>query len=90
MINLRSDTVSTPTDAMRKAMAAAEVGDDYYRADPTVLALEEKAAELFGKEAAMLTFSATMANVALLSDREVKPGSGGPAQLFLAEPVVCE
>ena len=63
MINLRSDTVSKPTDAMRRAMAEAEVGDDYYREDPTVIALEVKAAELFGKEAAMFVFSATMANV---------------------------
>ncbi len=63
MINLRSDTVSKPTAAMRKAMAEAEVGDDYYREDPTVIALEEKAADLFGKEAAMLVFSATMSNV---------------------------
>lgn len=67
-INLRSDTVTRPTQAMRHAMAEAEVGDDYYRADPTVLALEERAAELLGKEAAMLTFSATMANlIAVLS-----------------------
>lgn len=63
MINLRSDTVSQPTEAMRRAMASAEVGDDYYREDPTVIALEEKAAALFGKEAAMLVFSATMSNV---------------------------
>jgi len=63
IINLRSDTVTTPTDAMRQAMAQARVGDDYYRDDPTVIALEEKAAELFGKEAAMMVFSATMANV---------------------------
>jgi threonine aldolase len=63
LVNLRSDTVSKPTQAMRKAMAAAEVGDDYYRDDPTVLALEEKAAERFGKEAAMLVFSATMSNL---------------------------
>lgn len=63
MINLRSDTVSQPTKAMRRAMAEAEVGDDYYRDDPTVIALEEKAADLFGKEAAMLVFSATMSNV---------------------------
>ena len=62
-VNLRSDTVSKPTEAMRKAMASAEVGDDYYREDPTVLALEEKAADLFGKEAAMLVFSATMSNL---------------------------
>jgi len=53
---------------MRKAMAEAEVGDDYYRDDPTVRRLEEKAADLFGKEAAMMVFSATMANlVAVLS-----------------------
>jgi len=63
LVNLRSDTVSRPTEAMRKAMATAEVGDDYYRDDPTVLALEEKAADLFGKEAAMLVFSATMSNL---------------------------
>ena len=63
VVNLRSDTVSKPTDAMRRAMASAEVGDDYYRDDPTVLALEEKAAALFGKEAAMLVFSATMSNL---------------------------
>jgi threonine aldolase len=48
---------------MREAMARAEVGDDYYRDDPTVIALEEKAADLFGKESAMLVFSATMANM---------------------------
>lgn len=63
MINLRSDTVSRPTREMRRAMAEAEVGDDYYRDDPTVLALEERAADLFGKESAMLVFSATMANL---------------------------
>jgi len=63
IINLRSDTVTKPTEAMRRAMAAAEVGDDYYRDDPTVRSLEEKAAELFGREAALLVFSATMANL---------------------------
>ncbi len=63
MINLRSDTVTQPTDAMRRAMAEAEVGDDHYRQDPTVIALEEKAAELFGKEEAMFVFSATMGNL---------------------------
>jgi len=62
-INLRSDTVTQPTEAMRRAMAEAVVGDDYYRDDPTVIALEERAAGLFGKEAAMLVFSATMANL---------------------------
>ena len=63
IINLRSDTVTKPTEAMRRAMAAAEVGDDYYRDDPTVRSLEEKAAALFGREAALLVFSATMANL---------------------------
>lgn len=63
IINLRSDTVTKPTEPMRRAMSAAEVGDDYYRDDPTVRALEEKAAELFGREAALLVFSATMANL---------------------------
>lgn len=62
-INLRSDTVTTPTQAMRSAMAQAEVGDDYYRTDPTIRALEERAAERFGKEDALLVFSATMSNV---------------------------
>src|SRR6185369_4825446 len=50
-IDLRSDTVSRPTDAMRRAMAAAEVGDDVFGDDPTVIALQERAAELLGKEA---------------------------------------
>jgi threonine aldolase len=63
IINLRSDTVTKPTEPMRLAMAAAEVGDDYYRDDPTVRALEEKAAELLGREGALLVFSATMANL---------------------------
>ncbi len=48
-IDLRSDTVTKPSPDMRKAMANAEVGDDVYGDDPTVNALEEKAADLFGK-----------------------------------------
>ncbi len=68
LIDLRSDTVTHPTDAMRRAMAAAEVGDDQYREDPTVTRLEERAAELFGKEAALFVSSGTMGNlVALLA-----------------------
>jgi threonine aldolase len=63
MIDLRSDTVTRPTPAMRRAMAAAEVGDDYYRDDPTVRALEEKAAALLGKPAALLVLSGTMGNL---------------------------
>jgi threonine aldolase len=65
--DLRSDTVTRPTQAMRAAMAAAEVGDDVYGEDPTVRALEERVAELFGKEAALFVPSGTMGNqIALL------------------------
>jgi threonine aldolase len=62
-IDLRSDTVSRPTDAMRRAMAAAEVGDDVLGDDPTVNALEQRAAELLGKEAGLFVASGTMGNV---------------------------
>ena len=62
MIDLRSDTVTRPTDAMRQAMAYAEVGDDVFGEDPTVNALEEMTASLLGKEAAMFVPSGTMAN----------------------------
>jgi threonine aldolase len=63
MIDLRSDTVTRPTEAMRRAMAAAEVGDDVYGEDPTVRVLEERVAGLFGKEAALFTPTGSMANV---------------------------
>jgi len=53
-IDLRSDTVTKPSLEMRSAMASAEVGDDVYSDDPTVNSLEERVAELFGKEAAYL------------------------------------
>ncbi|MCP4308413.1 MAG: low specificity L-threonine aldolase, partial [bacterium] len=67
-IDLRSDTVTRPTPEMRTAMAAAEVGDDSYRDDPTVARLEALAAEVMGKEAALLVLSGTMGNlVAMLS-----------------------
>ncbi len=62
MIDLRSDTVTTPTPEMRAAMADAEVGDDVYGEDPTVNRLESLAASLLGTEAALLTPSGTMAN----------------------------
>ncbi len=62
LVDLRSDTVTRPTDAMRRAMADAEVGDDIYREDPTVRRLEEKVAELLGMEAALFVPSGTMAN----------------------------
>ena len=63
VIDLRSDTVTLPTAAMRRAMADAELGDDVWGEDPTVNALEERAAELLGKEAALLVASGTMANL---------------------------
>ncbi len=63
MIDLRSDTVTRPTESMRAAMAAAEVGDDVYGEDPTVRALEEEVAALLGKEAALFTPTGSMANV---------------------------
>jgi threonine aldolase len=62
IIDLRSDTVTRPTPAMRKAMAEAEVGDDVYREDPTVNRLEERAAELFEREAGLFVPSGTMGN----------------------------
>lgn len=62
MIDLRSDTVTRPTDAMRRAMAAAEVGDDVYGEDPTVNRLQERAAEIFEKESALFVPSGTMGN----------------------------
>ncbi|MDR2783177.1 MAG: aminotransferase class I/II-fold pyridoxal phosphate-dependent enzyme [Treponema sp.] len=62
MIDLRSDTVTQPTEAMRKAMSAAEVGDDVYGDDPTVNMLEELGAELTGKEAALFVPSGTFGN----------------------------
>ena len=62
MIDLRSDTVTRPTPAMRAAMAAAEVGDDVYGEDPTVNLLEERAASMFGKEAGLFVPTGTMGN----------------------------
>ncbi len=63
IIDLRSDTMTKPTDAMRRAMAEAEVGDDVFGEDPTVNRLEEMAAGRLGKEAAMFVASGTMANL---------------------------
>jgi threonine aldolase len=65
-IDLRSDTVTLPTPAMREAMARAELGDDVYGEDPTVNRLEARTAELLGKEAALFFPSGTMANQASL------------------------
>ncbi len=65
-IDLRSDTVTRPTAAMRQAMANAEVGDDQYGEDPTVSQLEQLAAQMLGKEAALFVPSGTMGNLAAL------------------------
>src|SRR5712692_5953696 len=62
MIDLRSDTVTKPTPAMRRAMADAEVGDDVYGEDPTVNRLQERAAEIFDKEAAIFVPTGSMGN----------------------------
>jgi threonine aldolase len=62
VVDLRSDTVTRPTPAMRKAMAEADVGDDVYHEDPTVNRLEERAAEIFAREAALFVPSGTMGN----------------------------
>jgi len=62
ILDLRSDTVTRPTDEMREAMKNAVVGDDILRDDPTVLELEEYTADMLGKEAAMFTVSGTMSN----------------------------
>jgi threonine aldolase len=72
-IDLRSDTVTRPTAAMRRAIAEAEVGDDVFGDDPTVRALEERVAALLGKEAALFVPSGTMANQLALR-AQLRPG----------------
>lgn len=79
MIDLRSDTVTRPTDGMRAAMASAAVGDDVYGEDPTVIALEELVAELLGHEAALFVATGSLAN--LLAVRALVP----PGQEVLCE-----
>jgi threonine aldolase len=63
IVDLRSDTVTKPTAAMRQAISAAQVGDDVFGEDPTVNHLEEMAAERLGKPAALFVASGTMANI---------------------------
>ena len=79
MIDLRSDTVTKPSSAMRDAIARAEVGDDVYGDDPTVNLLEERCAQLFGKEAGLFTPTGSLANQ-LAIRMLVKPG----------EEILCE
>ena len=71
--DLRSDTLTRPTDAMRRAMAAAEVGDDVFGEDPTVVELQVRVAAMFGKEDALFTPSGSMANVLAVASL-VQPG----------------
>ncbi len=87
-IDLRSDTVTRPSPAMRRAMAEAEVGDDVFGDDPTVNALEERAAELLGKEAAVFVASGTMGNLVSLMahlDRGQELIVGSSAHVVLDE-----
>jgi threonine aldolase len=63
IVDLRSDTVTKPSEEMRRAMAVAEVGDDVFGDDPTVNLLQERVASLLGKEASLFVPSGTMANL---------------------------
>jgi threonine aldolase len=78
-IDLRSDTVTKPSPAMRKAMAGAEVGDDVYLEDPTVNRLQARAAEIFGREAGLFVPSGSMGNLTCIM-----------AQTSRGQEVICE
>ncbi len=79
IIDLRSDTVTKPSAAMRRAMAEAEVGDDVYLEDPTVNRLQARAAEIFGREAGLFVPSGSMGNLACIM-AQTQPG----------QEVICE
>jgi threonine aldolase len=79
VIDLRSDTVTKPSPAMRKAMAEAEVGDDVYLEDPTINRLQDRAAEIFGREAGLFVPSGSMGNLASIM-----------AQTSRGQEVICE
>jgi threonine aldolase len=88
VIDLRSDTVTMPTEEMRQAMYKAEVGDDVYLEDPTINMLEEKSAAMLGKEAALFTVRGTMSNlIAVLA--QTRPGDeiilGSESHMLMAE-----
>ncbi len=88
VIDLRSDTVTHPTQAMRKAMASAPIGDDVYGEDPTINTLEKKSADLMGKESSLFTASGTMANlIAVLAhcERGNEAVMGNNGHTFLHE-----
>jgi threonine aldolase len=87
-IDLRSDTVTTPTDEMRQAMANAEVGDDVYGEDPTVNHLEALAAEMLGKESALFVTSGTQGNqvaIATLAGRGEEVIAEAESHIFFYE-----
>jgi threonine aldolase len=79
IIDLRSDTVTKPSDEMRRAMAAAEVGDDVFIEDPTVNRLQDRAAQIFGREAGLFVPSGTMGNLTCII-AHTRPG----------QEVICE
>src|ERR671939_479445 len=79
LVDLRSDTVTRPSAAMRRAMAEAEVGDDVYLEDPTINRLQERAAELFRREAGLFVPSGSMGNLASIM-----------AQTSRGQEVICE
>ena len=88
LLDLRSDTVTQPSAEMRRAMADAELGDDVFGDDPTVIALEERAAELTGKEAALFVASGTMGNLVSLMAQVPRGGeiiAGEGAHTFAHE-----
>ncbi|XP_039449652.1 uncharacterized protein LOC120428668 [Culex pipiens pallens] len=89
IVDFRSDTISVPTPSMRKAIYEATVGDDVYGEDPTVIELERRSAELFGKEAALFVPTGTMANLLAVMVHCGRRGSeaivGDAAHVFLYE-----
>jgi threonine aldolase len=88
MIDLRSDTVTLPTEEMRDAMRNAELGDDVFREDPTINRLQEMSAELMGKEAALLVSSGTMGNLVCVlthCERGEEVIIGDKSHMFLNE-----
>src|SRR5438034_7360056 len=79
IIDLRSDTVTKPSPEMRRAMAEAEVGDDVFIEDPTINKLQERAAEIFGRQAALFVPSGSMGNLTCIL-----------AQTTRGQEVICE
>jgi threonine aldolase len=90
IVDLRSDTITKPTPAMRRAMAEAEVGDDVFGDDPTVQKLEELAAARMGKEAALFVASGTMGNLVSLLAHTYMYEQGGTAALGGIHPRVLK